>query len=154
MKHILEWDSSRANSLPYWVFLGQSLVDWNCLHKVLLIFNLDLECKHSFAAIVKEILFLKTFKYIVIFKTSKHSCFRKLDTGKMLTIDIAAQPASTWVWLVLLGLWSGFISMLTSRGIPHRSWKAWLQEFCVAQWCLGHVWARGTINTKSSHSVV
>ena len=32
-------------------------MDWNCLHKVLLIFNLDLECEHSFAAIVKEILF-------------------------------------------------------------------------------------------------
>lgn len=39
-------------------------MNWSCLHKVCRIFNLDLEFKHSFAAIVNEI-FYKTFKYVV-----------------------------------------------------------------------------------------
>lgn len=54
----------KSSSLRYWDILGESVVNWSCLHEVRRIFNLDLESKHSFAAIVNE-LFYKTFKYVV-----------------------------------------------------------------------------------------
>ena len=76
-------------------------MNWSCLHKVRWIFNLDLEFKHSFAAIVNEI-FYKTFKYVVKYLKPLNMHALKTDSGK-ITIDVAAQPASpmfSWSFLV------------------------------------------------------
>lgn len=60
----MEQGSSRAISLHHWDTLGQSVVNYHCLHKRTLIFNLGLEFKYNFAATLKKI-FYKTFKYAV-----------------------------------------------------------------------------------------
>lgn len=94
-------------------------MNWNCLHKWTLIFNLGLKFKYSFAATIDE-LFYKTFKYVVKYlkPLNLHTLIsRQWKVGNYWN---SCSTSLTYVWSVVLGWWSEFVSMVTAQRVSQK----------------------------------